>query len=171
MVDRHSGAGINLGRGAQAMTGVEYADPRLPSRFWEKVYPCPLTGCWLWGAATNRSRGNQQYAAYRHDGRRQYGHRVSFSVLVADVPAGMELDHLCRQTTCVNPDHLEVVTGRVNRLRGTGWVAVNAAKTHCPVGHAYVDGNTVISRGTRECRLCRNARKRAVYRGRKRGAR
>lgn len=57
----------------------------------------------------------------------------------------MSLDHLCRNTKCVNPDHLRLVTDRQNAIENNvGPFARNAAKTHCPKGHAYIPGNFVV---------------------------
>ncbi len=46
-----------------------------------------------------------------------------------DIPAGMDLDHLCRNESCVNPDHLELVTHAKNCRRGRAtkltWAEVN----------------------------------------------
>lgn len=61
-----------------------------------------------------------------------------------------------RNTCCVNPDHLEIVTSKENILRGASFSAVNAAKTHCVRGHAFTPENTLQkASGSRECRLCR----------------
>jgi hypothetical protein len=65
----------------------------------------------------------------------------------------MTIDHLCRNTSCVRPDHLEVVTREENALRGSR----NAAKTHCDRGHEFTPENTYVppSRDHRACRECR----------------
>lgn len=78
------------------------------------------------------------------------------------IPAGLHLDHLCRNTMCVNPDHLEPVTQRVNTLRGIGVAAVHAKKTHCINGHPFSGDNLVYrSNGRwRDCRECRRAKDR-----------
>lgn len=82
-------------------------------------------------------------------------HRVAYELLIGPIAAGLELDHLCRTHACVNPAHLEPVTGQVNLLRGVGFPATNAAKTHCPQGHEYTAENTYWSKkGQRGCRAC-----------------
>lgn len=54
---------------------------------------------------------------------------------------------------------LEPVTQRENLLRGETITARNAAKTHCPRGHAYTAENTYVRpRGSRECRTCNRLR-------------
>jgi hypothetical protein len=65
-------------------------------------------------------------------------HRAMWEIVKGPVPVGLELDHLCRRTLCVNPWHMEPVTHRVNILRGRGACAINARKTHCPCGTEYV---------------------------------
>lgn len=84
-----------------------------------------------------------------------YVHRVAWETLRGPIPDGMQLDHLCRQRACWNPDHLEPVSPRENVLRGVGITAMNAKKTHCPQGHPYDDANTgITSTGKRRCRAC-----------------
>ena len=129
-------------------------------RFEEKYIPEPNSGCWLWTAATN---GNG-YGVIRLGPRPAsmgYAHRVSYELHKGPIPEGLVIDHLCRVTLCVNPDHLEVVTHRENLLRGVGFSAVNAKKTHCLQGHP-LSGDNLLSRkdGSRCCRTCHNARRR-----------
>jgi len=80
------------------------------------------------------------------------------------IPDGKQLDHLCRNHACVNPSHLEVVSGRENVVRGIGPTAKNAKKTHCVNGHALTPENLYrhSPAGGRKCKACaiRNARER-----------
>lgn len=132
-------------------------------------------GCWLWtGAKTNGGYGH----FWRGD-RQVVAHRWSYEHLVGPVPDGLDLDHLCRNRSCVNPDHLEPVTRSENLLRGeTGKhgneglnsaPAINRNKTHCKHGHAFTPENTYIStnkrKGTkhRACRACHRERSRRRY--------
>jgi hypothetical protein len=107
--------------------------------------------CWLWtGRVTEKG-----YARIRADGRAQFVHVLSYERAHGPVPAGKELDHLCRVKRCANPAHLDPVIHLVNILRGEGVCARNARKTHCPQGHPYTEEN--ISRttsGGRRCRTC-----------------
>lgn len=112
------------------------------------------SGCWEWTLRTN----NKGYGLIRISGENQistYAHRVSYVVFKGPVPDGKQIDHLCRNRICVNPDHLEAVTAQVNVLRGNTVSAVNAAKTHCVHGHAFDPDNTKFDkRGRRSCRQC-----------------
>lgn len=57
--------------------------------------------------------------------------------------------------SCVNPDHLECVTNRINTLRGNTVTGINYRKTHCPRGHEYNEQNTERYLTRRKCRICR----------------
>ena len=87
-----------------------------------------------------------------------FAHRVVYEILVGPIPVGLELDHLCRNRACVNPDHLEPVTTRTNLLRGYSPWACRARQTHCKRGHEFTPENTYgTGDGRRYCRTCRRA--------------
>jgi hypothetical protein len=77
-------------------------------------------------------------------------------LLVGPIPEGMEIDHLCRNRGCVNPEHLEPVTRQENIRRSQSISVANAAKTHCPYGHLLSGANLYLrpNRGGRACREC-----------------
>ena len=70
----------------------------------------------------------------------------------------MQIDHLCRVRSCVNPAHMEIVTPRVNIIRGNCpevTIKRHAAVTHCPQGHSYTGDNLYVTKtGNRHCREC-----------------
>ena len=113
------------------------------------------SGCWQYTAA----RAANGYV--RTGG--GYAHRLTYEFFVAEIPAGLEIDHLCRNRACCNPWHLEPVTHAVNVSRSLAYNA-NATKTHCKRGHAFDEENTYrYSRG-RACRTCVRQRQARVYR-------
>ena len=89
-----------------------------PDRFWnavEKDGPQVegMTGeCWIWTASTVRG-----YGTVRLDGKRRRAHRVSYEMAKGPIPEGLDVDHLCFNPPCVNPDHLEAVTREENLRR------------------------------------------------------
>lgn len=138
----------------------------LPERIEQKFIPEPNSGCWLWLGHRNRDG----YGRVQIGGQAKNAHVIVYRFLIGPVPQGMELDHKCRVRCCVNPSHLEPVTHRENMLRGHGFSAVNAAKTHCINGHELSEEN--LMQGTerkigRRCRLCTNAGARRRYAARR----
>jgi hypothetical protein len=118
----------------------------LPTRLVEKIQVGD--GCWPWLAHV----GPDGYGRFRWQNRQRVAHRVVYELLVGSVPAGLQLDHLCRNRSCVRPDHLEPVTARENVRRSPIHVA---NRTHCPQGHPYDEVNTFIrSDGARVCKTC-----------------
>lgn len=111
--------------------------------------------CWLFAGYKNSLGYGQIFTYVGRESSYQYAHRVSYENLVGDIPEGLVIDHLCRVRHCINPDHLEAVTARVNTLRGEG-VLVNTRKTHCPRGHEYTQENVQKfgSNNGRRCRQC-----------------
>jgi hypothetical protein len=120
-------------------------------RFWDKVSGGSAEDCWEWTA----SRTPGGYGRFSMGDRWMVAHRWSYEHLREEIPAGLLLDHLCRNPPCVNPWHLEPVTTAVNVKRGR---LRELEKTHCPAGHPYDEQNTYRTpSGHRECRTCRAA--------------
>lgn len=121
---------------------------QLPQRIRDK-FDVDESGCWLWRKPSGGGYG------YIHWGKMRKATRVIWELLVGPIPEGLVLDHLCRVTACVNPEHLEIVTQTDNMRRGRN---PNREKTHCPQGHPYDKANTIVAvskgRKSRYCRTC-----------------
>lgn len=72
------------------------------------------TPCWIWQGADS-GRG---YRRYHEGATTKPAHRAIYEKRNGPIPDGLHLDHLCRVPACVNPEHLEPVTGQVNTQRG-----------------------------------------------------
>lgn len=130
--------------------------------------------CWLWAQNVNPNDG---YGRVRleFNGKRYYlAHRLMYEMCIGEIPPTYELDHLCRNHLCINPDHLEPVTHSENVKRGLTPVInrFNAVtRTHCRRGHPWVPENLLISSkatgGKKYCKVCKNERLRERLKGHK----
>lgn len=114
------------------------------SRFRAKVTEDPDTGCWEWTAHRTRLGYGRFYA-----GRYVQASRWSFEFFRGPIPDGLEIDHLCRNRACVNPDHLEPVSHAENCRRVPGRMV------ECPTGPGWP------CHSSEKCRPCRAAYLRA----------
>jgi hypothetical protein len=73
-----------------------------------------LGPCWMWMARRIKG-GYGRFTASTHE--QVLAHRFSWEQFRGPIPTGFEVDHLCRNTRCVNPNHLEPVTPEVNQAR------------------------------------------------------
>lgn len=119
--------------------------------------------CWVWQGSIARGYGRTT------DGQDNefFVHRAVYELLVGPIPADRELDHLCRNRACCNPDHVEAVAHLVNVQRGESGVN-NRSKTHCVHGHEFTPENTIRRGSYRACRECGRRAVRAYMR-KKRG--
>lgn len=127
-------------------------------RLWAKIDRSDPNGCWPWTAGTN-AVGYGKIAD--GVGRLVGAHRLAYELVKGPIrEEGVVIDHLCRNTLCCNPDHLEAVTYRENYIRGNGPEITKArhrARTHCKNGHEFTEENTFTQthNGSRGCRACR----------------
>lgn len=131
----------------------------LASRFLSKIEMIPFHPCWEWIGSTKNGYGVILEGS-RPNRRYLYAHRVSLQLNGVPIPPGMHTDHLCRNTRCVRPEHLQIVSPKENILRGTGQSARNAKKEVCPKGHPLL---SKTEQGKRFCLLCRDEYNREYY--------
>lgn len=154
------------------MAGIEYFTvPHLTRKQLERVFSKiqidKASGCWLWtGAIHGKGYGVTTYKA-----KFTLAHRLMYAWLVAPLQRGKgngvpELDHVvCRNRRCCNPSHLELVSAKVNVLRGIGITAQHARKTLCKRGHELLPNPY----GTgRRCPICASFTAMRSYHRRKR---
>lgn len=131
----------------------------LLERFESKYTPEPMSGCWLWVGNQNR----EGYGSFFWDSCSQNipAHRASYLLFKGPIQPRWEIDHLCKNRCCVNPEHLRMVTKTENLI---GRVNANREKRFCCRGHEFTDENTTIERsGARRCRECARFVKRRSY--------
>mgnify|MGYP001610618926 CR=1 FL=1 len=131
-------------RRSPAQSYSEYLEARI-----ERI---PFHTCWEWtGSITSYGYGMVE-AKHRP---KQHAHRAYWIYVNGSVPPGLDLDHLCRNRSCVNPAHLEPVTRKVNLARGMGLTGINARNSHWHRGHEFTPENIRIQNLTeRTCREC-----------------
>ncbi len=126
------------------------------AKIMRSIVPNAETGCWEWQGRTNRNgygwgqqRPGQPYRVM---------HRIMWEdAHNGPVPDDLQLDHLCRNRVCCNPQHLEPVTGSENTTRQDH---ANRRKDTCSKGHPFDEDNTInTKRGRRVCRECERTRK------------
>lgn len=126
-------------------------------RFWRKVMPEPMSGCWLWTGYSVPLGYGQFWDGSRHS----TAHRFSYELHKGPVPAGLYIDHKCSNPYCCNPDHLDAVTQSENMLRASARGRLNNQNTGrvvCHRGHALTPENTFVRQdGRRRCRTCMRA--------------
>lgn len=117
----------------------------LRERLLAKIAVNPVTGCWEWTASRNK-------AGYGYIGlcdgttRPILAHRASWMLFRGELMPGLVIDHLCRNTSCINPDHLEQVAVRENVMRG-----LTGIRQTCRFGHPL---DAIKNRGNRTSRAC-----------------
>ena len=104
--------------------------------------------CWLWTGAV-------QSAGYGNTGQ-GLAHRVVYTETHGVIPEGLEVDHLCSNKLCVNPEHLEAVTPAENKRRAR---ALRPPQSTFRCGHPFEENNWyVLTNGSWYCRVCQLVR-------------
>jgi hypothetical protein len=123
-----------------------------PQERFKAKFVVAANGCWQWTASAHP----KGYGQFRGLAGEQYAHRAAYKFRHGEIPFGCEVDHLCKNRGCVNPDHLEAVPHRENMRRSDALMGINSRKTHCLQGHPFDSKNTYVysTTGRRFCRMC-----------------
>lgn len=135
-------------------------------RILSKIIIDPITKCWVWTHAKDKFG----YGFFRYKKQTYRIHRIVYAWLIKPIPTAKYgkgvpiIDHLCKNKSCCNPKHLELVTQKINLLRGNGVSAINNRKTYCIHGHKLPKAKYEGKILTRRCITCRNInRKKRVF--------
>lgn len=151
---RHGGSLCSMHSERRRRTGsLELHRPTAEVRFWSKVQ---VTGfCWEWvGAISDTGYGS--FHISKEQGRTG-AHRYVWELLMGPIPDGLVVDHLCRNRSCVNPDHLEPILEAENIRRGMSSAHISRRTNTCRRGHSLADAylaHRADGRTTRRCRTC-----------------
>lgn len=145
---------IASGETLRSQLGAGHEITTLPMRVREKIlvktvnpaYP----NCWTWQAFCYKGYGRLSHKDFKTE----KAHRIVYQLLRGVISDDLTIDHLCKNKSCVNPEHLEPVTFLENISRSPTLGVVNRAKTHCPYGHEYTPENIYRWRGRRICKEC-----------------
>jgi hypothetical protein len=130
-------------------------DEKALDRIYNKYYT-DANGCFIWFGTLN----NKGYAQFHYRGKTRLVHMVHYLLVKGEYNGELDLDHKCTTPSCVNPDHLEPVTHKVNNLRG--W---SGDESVCKNGHPRTEENTYVYRRHKknskpytetQCKLCRS---------------
>lgn len=144
-------------------------------RFERHYIPEPNSGCWIWLGATIRSRRGAYYGVMGRSaskrkiqgGSNDLAHRISYELHKGPIKDGKQIDHICANTLCVNPEHLNPDT-QPNNIR-LGHFRRHGNK--CRKGHEFTPENTWVEKsGQRHCRKC-HADREAIKRASKKSSR
>ena len=125
----------------------------MPLEIAKRIAVDAASGCWNWTGVVHRY-GYTHHPAIKSP----LAHRIVYELLRGPIKE-KTLDHLCRNTRCVNPAHLDPCSQAENIRR-----VPRKHKTHCPRGHEYAGDNLHITpRGHRRCWECNRQRTSRLY--------
>lgn len=129
-----------------------------PRERFDRSYRVDTDGCWRWtGEITHNGYGRLLLSSSGNRHVRMQAHKWIARQVFGEFGDDMQVDHLCKTRSCVNPAHLEVVTAKENNRRSGSPSAGKARQTHCIRGHDFADPAIlyVTPDGRRQCRPCR----------------
>ena len=136
-------------------------DPIL-TRLERRYIPEPNSGCWIWVGSTARGggRGQNLYGRMSTNGKDELAHRIAYMFFKGLIPDNLEIDHVCNNTLCINPDHLQAIP-HIENLR-------RALSRTCIRGH-LLEGENLLHplpgkrAKNRICRICHTLHKERCY--------
>ncbi len=112
-------------------------------------------GCWQWTGAINK----YGYGSFRgYNSKDTKSHIFSYEHFKGKIKVGFQLDHLCRNRACCNPNHLQQVTAKENQMRA---IPFRKTKTNCPNGHSLTEDNILFNKNSKSgkrYRICKKCR-------------
>lgn len=118
-------------------------------RFFKFIKVDQDTQCWNWKGSNDGKR----YGVFTIKHRKYKAHRVSCSIFGKDLSVFMLGDHVCRNRSCVNPEHIREVTPMINSHENSN---AYASRTTCKRGHDFDFKNTIITKKGRKCKKCQH---------------
>lgn len=117
--------------------------------------------CWEWQGKLSNGYATIAYKIATGKTTYKRVHRMMYEFFKGDIPERLVIDHLCNNTICINPNHLDAKTIFDNAARTGHASALNKVKTQCKRGHPFDKENTYINpnNGTRHCRICKKAQR------------
>lgn len=125
------------------------------------------SGCWEWQGYTNKfGYGTMAITGKMYSTKKYYVHRISYSIFKKEIDEGLDIDHICINKKCVNPEHLREVTRKINlteNISGKSAPFLRRAMTECKRGHLYIDGSFYARKDRgRECKECSAINRRSL---------
>lgn len=123
--------------------------------FLERLVVRGVDECWDWDG-TKDTKG---YGRFRFDHKTIISHRYSYEYWVGKIPEGLVIDHLCNNTSCQNPRHLDPKTIIDNARRGYKYERKNMlSRGVCPKGLHKTEtlSDVYTYKGSYTCRKCKN---------------
>ena len=146
--------------------GIYKRAKRDPNERFDEKYIIRKSGCWEWTGYIN----DGGYGTFHTSERPVLAHRFSYNRAYGEIMEGLELDHLCRNRRCVNPNHLEQVTRRENTMRGNApqklklrqKMIADQRMEKCKNGHSYRETPPYMNGLRKHCRICKADSKRRI---------
>lgn len=111
-------------------------------------------GCWKWIGYIN----NKGYGCLTYRRKNYKAHRWFFELFNGSIEAGLDIDHMCSNRSCVRPSHLQAITHRDNVLKSKNTLAGKQIRqTHCIRGHEFIT-KIVKGKTRRDCNACARSR-------------